>query len=268
MKRPLSLAHLTALPFAPPQLVRTAATIGYDFVGVRMLSPAPGVAAYPLMDDKPMLRETLAVMNDTGIQVFDIEVVRLSSDFDSACLRPFLETGAALGARAILVAGDDKDPARLAHSFACLCDEAKSFGMTANIEFMPWTAVTDLQTAKNVVADAGTPSNAGIIVDAIHYERSATTLDQVKMLPESLVNYVQLSDSPAGIPASMDEILRQARYERLLPGEGGIDLQGLIHSVPEKTPLSVEVWDERRSSAVGIARWAELAFQATKSLLA
>ena len=71
-----------------------------------------------------------------------------------------------------------------------------------------------------------------MLADAIHYERSATTFDDIAALPREWLHYAQFCDAPAGIPDTMDEILRQARFERKLPGEGGIDLRGLMDVLP------------------------------------
>ena len=267
MGRLLSLSHLTALSLAPPDLVSVAAEVGYGCVGVRLLPPAPGVPAYPLMDDAPQLRETLARLDGTGVRVFDIEIVRLDAGFAPGRHGAFLETGARLGARGILVAGDDRDPARLAQSFATFCEEAADFDMRVNIEFMPWTAVPDLTAARALLDQAGGPPNGAVLVDAIHFERSETTLDQVAALPPSRVQYMQLSDAPAGIPDHLDEILRQARYERLLPGEGGIDLRGLLKALPSEIPVAVEVWDAVRTPAMGAREWVRRAYDAARRVV-
>ncbi|MEO8136038.1 MAG: sugar phosphate isomerase/epimerase [Betaproteobacteria bacterium] len=269
MSRTYSLAHLSALPLPPPQLVEVAAAAGYDHVGVRMIAPAPGIAAYPLMDDPAMLRETLARLADSGLTVFDIEIVRINRDFATGNLLPFLETGAKLGARAVLtVAGDEDDPSRLAQSYAAFCAAAKSFGLTADLEFMPWTSIPNAAAAVRLVEAAGSPDNAGVLVDAIHFERSATTLDDIGALPPGLLHYAQICDAPAGIPDAMEEILRQARYERRLPGEGGIDLEGLVRALPAALPIAIECWDQVRTPAMGFGLWARRAIVATGAILA
>ncbi|GEO16112.1 sugar phosphate isomerase/epimerase family protein [Microvirga aerophila] len=267
MSHPISLAHLTAQRLTPPELVDVAARAGYDYVGVRLLSPAAGVIAYPLMENPGMLRETLARLKDTGVAVLDIEIARLNEDFDAQAFLPFFDIGAQLGACAILVAGDDPNPTRLAQSFAAFCETAKPFGLRPNIEYMPWTAVPDVSTAVRLVTEAGSPENAGVLVDAIHYERSGGTLDEIAALPRSLLYYAQLSDAPAGIPDSMEEILRQARYERLLPGHGGIDLHGILSVLPDDLPISIEVWDEVRTPAIGMAEWARMALEAARKTI-
>ena len=266
--RKYSISHLSALPLAPPQLIDVAAAAGYDMVGIRMIAPAPGIACYPLMDDAQMLRETFARLSDTGLSVFDIEIVRITAEYKSSDWLPFLETGAKLGARAILVVGADEDPARLAQSYGAFCAAAKPFGLTADLEFTPWTAVPDCAAAVRTIKAAGSPENAGVLVDAIHYERSATTFDDIAALPRNWLNYAQFCDAPAGIPDTMDEILRQARFERKLPGEGGIDLAGLVRTLPGDLPIAIEAWDQVRTPHLGFGDWARWAIVATKDIQA
>lgn len=268
-QRTYSLAHLSALPLAPPALIDVAAAAGYDHVGIRLLAPAPGIAAYPLMDDAPMRRETLARLAGAGVDVFDIEIVRLVPGFDAAALAGFLDMGAALGARAVLVgAGDEPDPRRLADHFAAFCEAAARVGLTANLEFMPWTPVPDLAAAWRLLVAAGSPANARILPDTIHVERSRTPLADLAALPPGRLSYVQVCDAPAGVPDSMDEILRQARHERLLPGEGGIDLAGFVAALPPALPIAIECWHAVRTPATGFLEWARRALVATRAIAA
>jgi sugar phosphate isomerase/epimerase len=39
----------------------------------------------------------------------------------------------------------------------------------------------------------------------------------------------------------MQEIIRQARSDRLMPGEGALDLPGLLRALPADLPLSLEI---------------------------
>jgi len=263
----LSLAHLTLLALAPPQLIAVAARTGYGKVGLRLLPAAPGAVAYPLMEDKAALAETLAAGAGTGVGVFDLEIVRLGAEFRADALLPFLETGARLGARAMLVAGDDPDEARLTASFAALCEAAAPFGLTADLEFMPWTRVPDARTALRIVAGAGT-ANGGVLVDALHYARSGSSLADIAAIPRARLHYAQLCDAPAEAPGTVEGLVHAARRQRLLPGEGGIDLAGLIGALPRDLPISVEIPDERRAAELGAEAWASRALAATQALLA
>lgn len=260
MPRLYSLAYLTAHTLTPPQSIRLAAELGYAFAGLRLLPNAPGAPQQFLIDRPEVLRETVAAQRDTGVGVFDLEIIRIGAAFDVAAYLPLLEAGAALQAKAVLVAGDDTDEPRLVESYARLCEAMQPFGMTADLEFMPWTAVPDAKAALRVIHAAGQPRNAGILVDALHVDRSATTLDDIRAIPRALLHYAQICDAPTraqhGRAFSVDEMIHTARCERLMPGEGGIDLQGLFDALPHDLPVSVEVVHLARMATLGQPAWA------------
>lgn len=261
-----SLAQLTALDFSPPELIGLAARIGYDQAGLRLLPVAPGAIAYPLMDDKPMLRETLARMSDTGVKVFDLELIRLDAQFDVQRYLPFFEVGAQLGAKAVLVAGDDPEQGRLIEHYARLCDAMQPFGLTANLEFMLWTAVKDLTKALHIVEQADR-TNAGVLVDALHFDRSDSRFEDLQRIPAHWLHYIQICDGPALRPDTHEGLIHAARCERLLPGEGHIDLASIWRSLPAQVPVSVEIPHHRRVAQVGVEAWARQALAATRAII-
>ncbi|MDB5826713.1 MAG: Xylose isomerase domain protein barrel [Variovorax sp.] len=266
MKHLYSLAQLMALPYSPPEMVQLAADTGCVAAGVRLLPTTPGGLHYPLMTDAPMLRETLARMNGTGVRILDLEVLRINARFDARAYSAFLEVGAELGARHILVAGDDTDEARLTASFAALCDAAQPFGLTADLEFMPWTQVPDVQAAARVVGGAARP-NGGILVDALHFARCGSTLDDVAALRREWLHYGQICDGPIPGPDTVEGLVHAARCERLLPGEGAIDLAGLFARLPGDLPISIEVPSDTRASAMGYLAWAKKAIETARAVL-
>ena len=271
MSRIYSLAYLTSNTLTPPQALQLAAELGYAYVGLRLLPNMAGGPQQFLIDRPEVLRETLAVQKDTGVGVFDLEIIRIGAGFEPRAWLPLLEAGAALQARAVLVAGDDPDEARLTDSYARLCEFMQPFGMTADVEFMPWTAVPDARAALRVVEGAGRPANAGILVDALHVSRSATSLDDLRAIPCELLHYAQICDAPTreqhGRPFSVDEMIHTARCERLLPGDGGIDLRSLFAALPGDLPVSVEVPHERGIAQHGQTVWARQALAASRALL-
>ena len=118
-----SLAHLTALPLPPHELIDLAIATGYDHVGVRLLAPAPGIAAYPIMDEPLMLKEVMARVAEHPQMVWDIEVIRLMPGMQVNTFASALACGQAMGARAVLVsAGPVEDPFELAHYFSDFCE--------------------------------------------------------------------------------------------------------------------------------------------------
>jgi sugar phosphate isomerase/epimerase len=95
---------------------------------------------------------------------------------------PFLEAGAELGARHVVTAAYDLDRGRLIDRFGALCDFAAPFRLTIDIEFFPWTHVANLSQAAAVVAVADR-TNSGILVDTLHFDRSASTIEQLDSVP-------------------------------------------------------------------------------------
>ena len=83
---------------SPPQVIEVAARTGYDTVGLRLIGGTETTPAYPLMDDKPLMRDAKAAMAATGVGVLDIEFVRITPDIDVSSLEPFAAAGAELGA--------------------------------------------------------------------------------------------------------------------------------------------------------------------------
>lgn len=270
MPRIYSLAYLTSNTCTPPQAIRLAAELGYAFVGLRLLPNMAGAPQQFLIGQPEVLRETVAAQKDTGVGVFDLEIIRIGENFDEKTYLPLFEAGAALQAKAVLVAGDDLNETRLTDSYARLCEVMQAYGLTADLEFMPWTAVPDAKTALRIIKAAGQPANAGILVDALHVDRSSTTLDDIRAIPRELLHYAQICDAPtraqAGRAFTTEEMIHTARCERLLPGEGGIDLQGLYQALPQDLPVSVEVVHLQRMAQTGQAEWARQSLAASRAL--
>jgi sugar phosphate isomerase/epimerase len=264
--RALGLAYLTIPDQPPPIAIATAAALGCANVGLRLLPAAPGGPFWPLASDAAMLRDTRAAIKDHGVAVFDLEVLWLGADFDVKSLEPFFSVAAELGAKAVLVAGTDPERARLIQSYATFCDAARPFGLTADLEFMPWTKVPNAKVALDIVQTANRP-NGGILVDALHLARSGSTLDDIRAIPRELLHYVQICDAPAAIPTTIEGLLHTARRERLLPGEGDINLRDLFAALPHDLPVSLEIPNDVRIGTIGSREWARQAIAATLQVL-
>ena len=235
-----------------------AADLGYHQVGFRLLPNMAGAPQQHLIDNPEALRETLAIQKATGIQVLDLEIIRIGESFDAKAYLSLLEVGAALKAQSVLVAGDDTNEFRLADSYARLCELMRPFGLSADLEFMPWTAVPNVLTARRVIGAAGNPANAGILVDALHFGRSNTTLDDVRNIPRQLLHYAQICDAQGGLNFTTEQMIHTARSERLLAGEGNIDVTGLFAALPQDLPVSVEVVHFERMAQYGQKEWARM----------
>ena len=79
MKRQFSLAQLTVMNCAPPDMTYLAARCGYDFVSFRFIPlHTPGEPEY-LPTDTAMLRRTKAALAATGLKMLDLELARFAS---------------------------------------------------------------------------------------------------------------------------------------------------------------------------------------------
>ena len=274
MNRPISLAALTVLELSPPDMVTCAAEAGYSHVGIRLIPATPTEPQHELVGDTPLLREVLARLADTGVQVLDAEIFRIKPDTRVAEYEAAVATAARLGARELLVAGNDPDEARLCDTFAAFCELAARYRLGANLEFMPWTDAKDLNQAARIVAHAAThaseagAAHAGVLIDAFHLSRSRSRIADIAQIPPQRLRYLQLCDVPAKQPPDMDAILAEARAERLFPGEGGLDLVALLRAVPADIPLSIEVPTHTLARTVGATERARRALAATRRVLA
>lgn len=266
MTAPLGLAALTVLDTPPLQHVDLAERHGFDTIGLRLLPAAPGTTAYPLHEDPAALDELVRRLADSPIEVFDLEIIRIGEEFDVSSCRPLLEAGARLGARAVLVGGDDPDRARLTDSYARLAHVCAEYDIVASLEFMPWTAVPDAAAAIEIVGKADGPARS-ILVDALHVGRSATTLDDLAAIPAEWLHYAQMCDGSVPVPRGDAELIRHAREERLVPGTGGIDLPGIWSVLPEGLPVSIELPNEPLRRAHGTGTWLDRLVTATREVL-
>ncbi len=239
-RRPIGLAALTVLELSPPDMVSCAADAGYDRIGLRLIPATQEEVQHAMVGDTPLVRETAERIAGTGVACLDIEIFRLKPDTRVADYEEALATGARLGAREALVAGNDPDEARLTASFAEFCALAARYGIGANLEPMPWTDCKSFAQGLRIVEAAG-HDNGGILVDPIHFDRGGGNIDEIAAAPRARFRYMQLCDAPAERPADVAGLLHQARADRLMPGDGGLDLAGMLRGVPAGLPLSLEI---------------------------
>jgi sugar phosphate isomerase/epimerase len=262
-----SLAALTALELSPPQLVEVASACGFEQVGFRLLAATPGGTSYPLMDDPTGLKETKARLTATGIGVADLEVVAFRPETVVGSLEAFLEAGLELGAKHTLVAAYDPDMERFSDRFAEYCEMADRLGVTADLEFMPWTYVPDIKAAARIVNKISSPA-AGILVDALHFDRSAASFEDLRKIPVERLHYWQLCDGPAERPATTEGLIYAARQERIFPGEGGLDLVGLTKEMPAGITISIEVPTAELAKTADAETRARRALRGAKAVVA
>jgi sugar phosphate isomerase/epimerase len=132
---------------------------------------------------------------------------------------------------------------------------------------MPWTDARNFAQGARIVGGAARP-NAGLLIDPIHFDRGGSVASEIAGVPPSWLRYIQMCDAPAERPTTLEGLLHQARSERLFPGDGGLDLKGILHAVPPHTPISLEVPMDALAKTVPAVERARRAVEATRKLLA
>ena len=266
MKHDYSLAHLTALTLTPPQLVDVAARTGYRYVGLRMTRVTPDEVLYDLARDKALMKATKARLADTGIAVHDSELFRMDPALEPENFLAELDATAELGAYHLIAQLPDPDGERKTARFARLCDLAKARGIFVSLEFPHWTETGNLAEAVRVL-HAVNRSNAGILVDMLHFARSDSSLAELAALPREWFRFAHVCDAAKEVPPTMAGIIRTARDERQFPGEGGIDVRGILAQMPQKIPYALEIPHVALTRAVGPEEVARLAIAVARSHL-
>lgn len=263
--RQISLAHLSAVELSPPEMIRLAARVGYDAVGLRLIRVTPDTPGYPLMQDSALLAATLAALAETGLRVQDVEFVRINPDFDLAALGPFLETAARLGAKQVICAPYDADLGRLAQNLGQIAEACHGHGLQAVLEFFPWTPVPDLASALEVAEAAG--PQLGLLVDTLHFNRSQSRIeDLARALPR--MPFVHLCDAPVQASYTTEELFFAGRVERLPAGEGQIPLAPILRALPGDMPVGIEVPMTALTRAEGVEVAVRRALEGTRAFLA
>ena len=235
-----SLAHLTVLGCAPPEMTYIAARAGYDFVSFRTIFfGLPNEPNYALADNREMLRQTKKALDYTGIRLWDIELARIYDGLDPKSYLPAMEIAAKLGGRHVLTSIWTPERNFAIECFGELCDLAKPFGLTMNLEFVTWADVTTLTEAIQILR-AVDRDNAGLMVDTLHFHCSRVKLAELDEVPREWFHFAHLCDAPPEIPNTKAELIHTGRDERLYVGEGAIDIVSIAEDVPAETKAKVE----------------------------
>ena len=266
MIRQFSLAHLTVLGCPPPEMTYIAARAGYDFVSIRPIYMGlPGEPNYSLSENKEMLHQTKKALAETGVKLHDIELARIYDGVDVKKYLPAIEIAAELGGRAVLSSIWTSDRSCYIEKFAELCDLAKPFGLTVDLEYVPIAYIANLVGAVNVL-QAVKQSNAGLLIDTHHFHRAGDRIEDLDAVPRNWFHFAHICDAPVDIPSTQEEMTRILREARLYCGEGGIDVAGILSHIPN-IPYSIELPHLMRVKELGYAEHAWRCLKTAKDYL-
>jgi sugar phosphate isomerase/epimerase len=267
LKHEFSLAHLTVMGCPPPEMIYVAARAGYDYVSLRTIFMGlPGEPNYGLAHNADLRTKTRRALDATGVRLHDIELARVKEGVDPKSYLPEFEIAAELGARAVLSSVWSADRAYALDTFGAICDLAKPFGLTVDLESVPIAAVRDLAGAVDVLR-AVKRDNAGLMIDTHHFHRARDRAADLASLPREWFHFAQICDAPGEIPTDRDEMIHVLREARLYLGEGGIDVADILRQIP-RVPYSIELPHLERAHELGYAEHAFRCLETAKSYLA
>lgn len=252
MKRKFSLAYLTIPGVEPLDQIRIAAEAGYDYVSLRTIPMGqPGEPQVCLEKDPQLFKAVRETMKDAGIKLLDIELVRVREDL-KADYRKAFECGAELGATDVLSSVWTKDYAFAVDQYGIICEQAKEFGLTVNLEFPIVSGVTTL-TDTVAIQDQVNAPNLKILMDMIYCHWADVTGDVIRQLDASRFGLIHLCDCPKDRQGMATvEIVREGRE---YCGKGAIDLADIIKALPEN-PCSIELPNIKYINQYGAAEHA------------
>lgn len=270
MARKYSLAHLTVLGWNPVEMIYNAHSIGYDYVSVRTISMGvSGESDFNISQNKKLFNDIKDAMNETGMQIYDIELARIADGVDVRGYEGSFEAAARLGAKGVISSiWTDNKPFYL-DQFAVLCDLAAQYGLTVNLEFPTWASVWNLEGVMDVL-ETVKKDNACVMIDTLHAYRSKVSIQELSRIPKNLLNMAHICDGPEPIPdrSDKDSLIFTGRDARYYVGEGAIDIAGMVKIMREDTVLSIELPQIERVAKYGYFEHAKRCLSTAKDYLA
>lgn len=237
----LTLAHLT-IGAAPELTVDAAAAAQFGAVGLRICGRRPGDPfATPLVGHPAAASALRRRAEDQGVRISNVSAYQFYPEVTWDDIAPVIETTVLLGAGIVVVNGFHPDEAAFVQIFSRYCAAAKDAGLRVALEFLPYSAVRNLNAALRIVEASGSPS-AGLLLDALHLERSGGSPSDLTAIDPARIVFAQLCDAMRSQrPRSDEALMHEARLARLPAGEGELPLYDFLDALPTGLEIEYEV---------------------------
>lgn len=236
-----ALDHLTVVDATPSELIEVAAATGYRAVCLFLeaMDVLPRMPRFSLVDDGAARREAKARMTDLGISLDLAYPFTLAGRTEVRGFERSLEAAANLEARFVNVLIYDRDPDRRLERFAQFRALAASFDLGVVVEFFPASQIPSLSAAVALLRSMDGGDTIGINVDLLHLYRSGGNIAQLAATPAEQILYAQYCDAPLQREATQHGY--EASSDRMLAGDGALDLLGFSHTLPSGCLASIEL---------------------------
>lgn len=223
-----SFVTLSGSGFAEParhsftERTTAAADAGFQGIGIHVDDMAT--------DDDAELTRRDAVLNRVGLSVAEIEFLTgWTNGVNPTTHAVAFPLAAHWGAHHVSIgefAGGTLDLPRAALALAQLGAEAAKHSVTLALEAFPWSSIDSYPKALDLIKASGA-ENVGLLVDVWHFFNTGCDPSFLEGLERHHIAAVQLNDGPR----VHKDFLQQARRTRMLPGQGELDVIGLVEGL-------------------------------------
>jgi 4-hydroxyphenylpyruvate dioxygenase len=190
------------------------------------------------MEDGHTMEQTRELFDSYGLRFIASSELAVECFHASDVLLPNLRANAenarlidALGGSAMMVHTDGPEQVTagsldpIARALLELAEATEGLDVDVAVEFNASPVVKSLPSAVRVAEKADHP-RVGVLFDTAHYHVTPTKLEDVNADSVKWIKHVHLNDMP-DIPAD----LAHRDFDRVLPGEGVLDLPGIISAL-------------------------------------
>lgn len=258
-----SLGFLTVPECGPLEAARIASAAGYNSMGIRLVPVTENESPYDLLTSKSLQREFRRLLDDTALQVGDVELLRIFPESRPEDFLPILDVAHFLEASRIVTISEDADFSRVTDLLGVLAACCHERDLLLELEPITWTRVHNLDQAACLIRAVGDP-RLGLLVDALHWHRSGSTRAEFDSLGLPAPRLVHLCDALRLFDPSPEALKRTAREQRLLPGEGELDLKSVMELAAPNAVISLEIPNKEYRRLYGPNERAFRALEATQ----
>lgn len=239
-----SLAHLT-LGATPAENIEAAAAAGFWGVGIRICGRFVGDASFlDIIGDQAETARLARLARDAGVVISNISAFQFYPGLTTDHLRRIVDTAVELGSDTLVVNCFMPERDKAIELFSAYDEMAGQAGARIALEYLPYSTITDLASARAFITDSGA-QNARLLIDALHLDRAGDSLEDLAALPRTELAFWQICDARKlrGPRPDNDELMREARTARLRLGQGELPLARLMAVLPDDLEVEYEVAD-------------------------
>jgi sugar phosphate isomerase/epimerase len=236
----LTLGYLT-LNAPPLETIAAASAAGFRSVGIRITGRRVFEPYTPVVGNRAMIGEIRKRIDDGGLRLSNITAYHLFPDVTFEHMQAVIDTTAELGSKILLAHSYVPPGPQIVGLFARYSEYAAQAGIRIAVEFMKYSEIRTIEDATAWLEAAAAP-NAGYLLDPLHIDRSGGNAASIRRIDPARIVFVQICDAKKrNDNPSREQLLNEARNERLAPGDGDLPLHDFMDALPAGVEIEYEV---------------------------